>query len=345
MNALSRSLLAKKLIIWGWHYLLPILLLVLAIHIMLPQLATFERAIDVIKRMIVWAAVLAVTAQIISYLGSGYLLRAIVSVVGQRLSVIHGALITAASSSIGLVAGGLIGSAASTYRWIRGSGVSTEGAILAGWLPTLFNNGVLVIASIAGLVHLLITHRLSTLQAVSFGLILLLLSLVIGGVLLGVHYRTQLTVSVMWISARWAALRRKPYDPSRTEVAMGRFFSAWDVLHSGGWYGPTLGAVLNVFFDMLTLYFLFIAAGHTVSLGILLAGYGLPQLFGKMTFLPGGIGVVESTMAAMYSSLGVPNAVTVVVVFTYRFISFWLPTLMGFLIIPYLQRANNIATG
>jgi uncharacterized membrane protein YbhN (UPF0104 family) len=109
------------------------------IHIMLPQLATFERAIDVIKRMIVWAAVLAVTAQIISYLGSG---------------------------------------------------VSTEGAILAG--------------------------------------------------------------------------------------------------------------------------------------------YGLPQLFGKMTFLPGGIGVVESTMAAIYSSLGVPNAVTVVVVFTYRFISFWLPTLMGF---------------
>ena len=31
-------------------------------------------------------------------------------------------------------------------------------------------------------------------------------------------------------------------------------------------------------FDMLTLYFLFVAAGHPVSPGVLLAGYGLPLI-------------------------------------------------------------------
>ncbi len=94
---------------------------------------------------------------------------------------------------------------------------------------------------------------------------------------------------------------------------------------------------------MLTLYFLFVAAGHTVSPGILLAGYGLPQLLGKVSFLPGRVGIVEGTMAALYDGLGVPDGVTVVVILTYRVLSFWLPTLLGFPLVPYLQRVSGCA--
>lgn len=341
MTNASGTLSIQRLVIWVWRYLLPVLLLILAVHILLPQVSAFEHALWVIRRMLIWATVCAVIAQVLSYLGSGYLLRAIVAVVGQEFSVVRGALITAAASSIGLVAGGLLAGVAATYRWVRSSGVSVEGAILAGWLPTIFNNGALIVAAIAGLLHLLIVHELSTLQVISFALILLLLGLIIGGVLWSVRHRMRFVRLVVWIATRWAKLRRQTYDPAKTEVAVGKLFSAWDVLHTGGWRGPALGAVLNVFFDMLTLYFLFIAAGHGVGLGILLVGYGLPQLFGKMTFMPGGIGVVESTMAAMYDGLGIPNGVSIVVIFAYRFISFWLPTLLGFMFVPYLQRASG----
>jgi uncharacterized protein (TIRG00374 family) len=100
--------------------------------------------------------------------------------------------------------------------------------------------------------------------------------------------------------------------------------------------------VLNVGFDMLTLYFLFVAAGHDVSPGVLLAGYGLPLLLGKMAFVvPGGVGVVEGSMAALYDGLGVPDAITVVVVLGYRLISFWLPSLSGFPIAAYLQESRR----
>ena len=88
---------------------------------------------------------------------------------------------------------------------------------------------------------------------------------------------------------------------------------------------------------MLTLYALFIAAGHPVSLGVLLTGYGLPLLLGKISFLPGGVGIVEATMAALYGGLGVPSGVTVVVILIYRLLSFWLPLLLGFPIMLYLQ--------
>jgi hypothetical protein len=60
-----------------------------------------------------------------------------------------------------------------------------------------------------------------------------------------------------------------------------------------------------------------------------------------MTILPGGVGLVEGSMAALYTSLGVPHAVTVVVILSYRFLSFWLPSLLGFPLIPYLQHAAS----
>lgn len=107
-----------------------------------------------------------------------------------------------------------------------------------------------------------------------------------------------------------------------------------------------LGAIANIVFDMLTLYFLFVAAGHNVSLGILFAGYGLPLILGKMAFLlPGGVGVIEGSMVALYDSLQVPNAVSVVVILGYRLFSFWLPTLLGFAAATYLSGKSSSTKG
>jgi uncharacterized protein (TIRG00374 family) len=343
MTDTSRSVLVPKLDVRVGHYLPLLVLLGLAVHLILPQITTLEHSLQVIKAMALWAVALAVVAQVLSYLGSGYLLRAIVAMMGQRLSVVRGALISVAASSIGLVAGGAVGSTAATYRWVRGSDINAEGAGLAGGLPPLLNNGVLIIVSVFGLLHLLVVHELSTLQAVGFGLIMLILGLVVSGMLWGTRHRPQLIRLTLWAAIHWARLRRRSYEPATTEAAVGRLLSAWDVLRAGDWHGPILGAALNIAFDMLTLYFIFIAAGHAVSPGILLAGYGLPLLLGKVSFLPGGVGIVEGTMAALYDGLGVPDAVTVVVILTYRVISFWLPALLGFPLVPYFQRTRRSA--
>ena len=88
--------------------------------------------------------------------------------------------------------------------------------------------------------------------------------------------------------------------------------------------------------------FLFIAAGNRVSFGVLLSGYGVPLLLGKMAFIiPGGVGVVESSMAALYTELGVSSTTKVVVVLGYRLVSFWIPSLAGFPIAAYLQNIQK----
>jgi uncharacterized protein (TIRG00374 family) len=140
--------------------------------------------------------------------------------------------------------------------------------------------------------------------------ILVLLAGIIGGLAWGMRHRMTLTRQVDRVRARWAKLRRKPYDPAQTQEAIERLYATWDALKTGGWRGPLLGAALNIGFDMLTLYLVFVAAGHAVSPGVLLVGYGLPLLLGKVGFLPGGVGIVKATMAALYDGLGVPDPVT-----------------------------------
>lgn len=76
------------------------------------------------------------------------------------------------------------------------------------------------------------------------------------------------------------------------------------MLGNEGWQRPLLGVAVNTV-DMLTLYFFFIAAGYPIGLEILVVRYGLPILSGKSAFLlPAGIGIVESTMDALYTCLG-----------------------------------------
>ena len=178
----ARSPSHPRLTVRVRRYLFQLLILGLAVHLLLPQLSTLQHMGQVIRGMALWAVGLAAAAQVASYVGSGYLLKSIVSLVGQRLSIARGMVITLAAFSISLVAGGVVGTVAATYRWV------------------------------------------------------------------------------------------------------------------------------------------------VAKFAIILAG---------------GVGVVEAGMAALYHGLGVPEAVTVVVILAYRVLSFWLPTLFGFPMVPYLQHISN----
>jgi uncharacterized protein (TIRG00374 family) len=339
-NRAHRNLLSPPpLVLKVGRYLPTLILMGLAVNLILPQLASVEASLHVIKTMVLWAVLLAALGQVGSYLGAGYLISSVVSIVHQTIPVLKGAIITLAASSLGMLAGGPFGNAAATYRWVRRYGVSAEGAGLAGILPTIFNNTTLTVLAVAGILHLLLTHSLSSVQFLAFLLIFTLLGLGFTAINWGLKNREGFTLIVVRITAYFARFLHKTYTPAPTEALINRIFAALEMLGNGGWQRPFFGAMIYTVFDMLTLYFFFIAAGYPVGPEILVVGYGLPLLLGKIAFLlPGGIGVVESTMAALYTGLGVPGSIAVVVVLSYRVFSFWIPTLIGFPIAFYLQR-------
>jgi len=326
------------------RYLPTLVLLAIAVYVLLPQIATFQNSIEVVKRMSVLIVASAVGAQVLSYLGYGYMLTSLVASVGRRISVARSVLVVLASSSIGLVAGGVVGTSAATYRLLNRAGMGSAGALLAAGFAPLLNSAVLMIVSLGGLIQLLVIGKLSRPAEIIFGVAAILIAGLFVTVMWGAYHRRELLEFAEKMSRRWARFRHRTYD-RKEDARLSRIFKAWDLFKTGEWRQPAVGAVLNSVFDMLTLYLLFLAAGHAVRPGLLLAGYGLTLLLAKFTFLPGGIGVVEGGMAAMYAALGVPHAVTVVVVIAYRILSFWLPSLIGFPLFFYLERAWHEETG
>jgi uncharacterized membrane protein YbhN (UPF0104 family) len=111
-----------------WRHLPILIVLGLAVHLLVPQITTLEHSWSVVKSLTWWAVALAVAAQVLSYLGNGYMLHAILKSNQQKLSTGRGALISMASQSIGLVVGW-----AGRQRLITGSAVPTRMATVQRW--------------------------------------------------------------------------------------------------------------------------------------------------------------------------------------------------------------------
>jgi uncharacterized protein (TIRG00374 family) len=320
------------------RYLLLLLFLGLTLYLVLPQFSAIERALLVIRHLKPFFLAVAFGTQVLSYLGSGYLLKKTVARTNGPLSVADGMWITIGANSIGTLGGGVLGTAGMSFLWLRRRGVPVAAAGLGGWLPIFLNDVVLATVSLTGLVVLLWMHKFPTVLAAGLGVVVLILVAAWTVLLWGLTHRSRV-MSLARAIVGWAAkLRGKRIDRSVVENTGRQVLDYWDMFFESGWRGPVIGAAVNTGFDMLTLASLFAAAGHSVSLPVLIAGYGAPQLLGKLTVILGGLGVVEATMVGLYHSLNIPSYIVVIVVLAYRLLSFWLPTFLGIALVPYLDR-------
>ncbi len=310
------------------------------LHLLLPQIAGLQDSVDHVRRLPPGLVILAALMQLGNYGGTGLMMGALVKMVGGRLDIARGAIISVAAASVGLITGGTVGNSAVTYRWVRGSGVRRLGAALCATLPLLLIHLALLLVSLIGLVSLFFIHQLTAIEVAGFAVVLVLLVAIIGLALYGMARPARLIdLATPWF-ARYHTWRGQPFDPRDVAGHVDQLVNVALVLRRR-WGGPALGAVVNLAADVTTLYLLFLATGYRVPVGVLLAGYGLPLLVGRLPLVPGGVGVVEATMTAIFASFGAPARATLIAVLGYRLFSFWLPTLLGFPLALYLQRVTR----
>ena len=320
-----------------WRYLPVLIVLALAVYILLPTFANLQHAWDVVKDMTWWAVILAGVAEIISWIGNGIVISAILANKNHKLSIGKGSLIALGTLSLSLAAGGGVGLAA-MVSWIRRETHDGHIAFLAGTLPAFLNNGVLFAVSMFGTIYLLFVGFLKPLQVVEFSLVLLILGVITALVFLAFRSKRTAKKLFVWVNQKWSAIRHQPFSLEKSEDLVDEFFLTVASLRNGGWVLPLLGAVINVGFDMLAFYLFFIAAGKPINIGDVFAGYGFPLAMGKLAFiLPAGVGVVEATMVSVLTKLEVAKEISVVVIMGYRLFSMWLPTVVGFVAAAYLS--------
>ncbi len=327
-----------------WRFVIILIVLGLAVNLLLPQISNFTEAWSVVKTMTWWAVGLAVLSEVISYLSYGYCIHAIVASRKQKLSVPKSTLIVMSATSVGLVAGGWVTLAGSIFSSVKRETGDNGTATISGLLPSMLLNMSIALIAIFGLVYLGIIGQLTNGQLIQYVIFLFVLMLITFGSLLVVVFPKFTYKIINWALWHWNKWRKKPYDPQKTQEMLDNLIFSWKEMGRGNWKKPFLGAFFYTLFDLLAMYLIFIASGYNIKIGVLFASYGLPYLLAKIAFIfPGGIGVVEATMAAIQTSLGVPSQISVVVILVYRLFSFWLPTLLGFAAMGYLNH-NQPAT-
>ncbi|MFH1326593.1 MAG: flippase-like domain-containing protein [archaeon] len=82
-------------------------------------------------------------------------------------------------------------------------------------------------------------------------------------------------------------------------------------------------------FNFLTAYFLFLSFGFKVNFLSVIIVFTLGNIIGSLSPIPGGIGVVESSMTLLYSAMGVVPSLALLVAFMQRIIYYFFSLFLG----------------
>ena len=87
--------------------------------------------------------------------------------------------------------------------------------------------------------------------------------------------------------------------------------------------------------EIVRVYLVFLAFGANVNLIVIGEVFILACLVGMIPLLPGGIGAIDSVMIVFYSAAGISASVSAAATVVERLISYWMPTIIGMVILPY----------
>jgi uncharacterized protein (TIRG00374 family) len=91
--------------------------------------------------------------------------------------------------------------------------------------------------------------------------------------------------------------------------------------------GPACWILIDWVFTLGVIWLAFRSVNYPIGPGLVVIGFAVGICLSLMSFVPGGIGVMESSMTAVFVSLGVPLETAVVAVLIFRVAYYLLPLL------------------
>jgi len=112
-------------------------------------------------------------------------------------------------------------------------------------------------------------------------------------------------------------------------------------------WGPVVFIWLDWFLMMATLYAAFLCIGQPVSMGVVVIGFSIGVFLSIVNLIPGGLGIMEGSMAAVFAGLGVPLEAAVVATLLYRLFYYLLPLIVSLVFLRQMlllpRRADSTA--
>ncbi|OGD56336.1 hypothetical protein A2V71_01270 [Candidatus Berkelbacteria bacterium RBG_13_40_8] len=316
---------------FNWKRLLILLLFAVGIYFLIPKLVGAQQALKLILHIDKYSLLLAIIAEIISYSGAAWLLGIILYRLGYKIRFWDRFRIgSIAAFAIHFFPLGTFGEGAVDFYFLRKRKVEAGSILLMLILRIIITYTAFLLVFLIGLVLVPTVPYLPFSPRV---ISLVLAFLVIGGVFyLYYLYQNKEKFRKTWgkfirfVDFFLSKFRGRYISPEKeTEI--------FDDIYRGiGLFGKKkrfsiLAVIAGIIYwlgDLTCFFFVFLSFGYQIHWSVLVFGYGISSLFGMLSFIPGGLGVVEGSMGLIYSGLGVPSGLALMSILVFRFFSFWI---------------------
>jgi uncharacterized protein (TIRG00374 family) len=293
---------------------------------------------------------LPLLATLLSYVTMSLSYEGIAQAAGCRVSSLDMLRITFVANTANYVlpTGGLSGFALRLVM-LNKKGVPGGRAVLVSFTQTVLTNVMLMVFVVYGLVHLILSGRLTTAAIVALSVLVTALTLFLGGCMLMVYRRrlrarllskaSDLSLRVLERLGRREAL----------ETRVSRFFLH---LEEGmeffadrprAMVAPLFWIFLDWLFTVAVLYTACLAVGAQVTYGEAAIAFSVGIVVAIASFVPGGVGVLEVALAGMFATVGVPTEQSVLAIFVFRVCFYVIPVLLSLMLARGAFREADVA--
>ncbi len=332
----------------SWKTIVIVLFFLIGIYILFPKLIGAEQALRLILKVNKFYLILAICFEIVSYCGAAWLLGIILSRLGYKITFLDRFRIgSIAAFAIHFFPVGSFGQGAIDYYFLNKRKVASGSVLIMFILRTIFTYAAFLILFFIGLLLVPIYPHI----AFSPKIVAFILAAVI---IWGIWYMVYLYSHKDKFKQRWNKwLKSVNYFTlkiRKKEIKEGDSNEAFEDIYEGiGLFGKKkrtsfwaiIAGLTYWLGDMLCLLFVFLSFGHHIGWGVLIFGYGVATLAGLISFIPGGLGVTEGSMALIYSGLAIPTSVALMSILVFRLFSFWIWIPIGLVSYLTLRRGNS----
>jgi hypothetical protein len=218
-------------------------------------------------------------------------------------------------------------------------GVSSGRAVLISLVQTFITNFTLLFVILGGIVTLVIRKHIGGLPlffavAAVVGFAVVLVFVLVLAVRPALRRRTllRLTVTVHALGKRFVPSR----TPRRAKLArfQRNLNQGFDFLlkRKNGMTAPTCWILFDWILTIGVLWTAFWVVSYPLPLSVVVMGFGVGLLVQLMSFVPGGVGVMEGAMTAVFVSLKVPKETALLAVLIFRLTYQVVPLAMSLLL-------------
>jgi uncharacterized protein (TIRG00374 family) len=269
----------------------------------------------------------ALAATAVSYGCLSYGLYVVFRIFGTRLArrdIIEIGFVSNVLSYL-LSVGGTIGISI-RFMLMKRRGISAEDILAPSLFHAYFNNLTLFALLPIGLFNILVSHPMSGVERLSAGIGAGLLTVLLALATVIVFTNRVRSRMLHFIARAWHTLSHRDLHGAFDDfnMTLDRGISAIRnrpflilaplVLIVGDWAA-----------SIAVMWFCFEALGTTVSVGTLVTGFGVGVVVGLLSLIPGGLGVQEASMSAIYAALGVPLQTAILVAVLFRIVYYFVP--------------------